>query len=193
MCLSSLLRPLVVLVNVGICWDEIVANIEKIVTTFEYQFLVNAPLDRVWQFHDDPMALTKVMTFPVKAVVHSVDRPVQPGSKVQMTFWFGPLPVKWNVVVRERTPPYMFRDEQPGGEGPFLRWNHRHQFEVAQGGRSTRVIDRIDYEPPFGAVGKLLDGIFGRFAMRLMFVGRERATRRYLETVGSCSQNRISL
>ena len=152
-------------------------------SNFEYQFLVNAPLERVWQFHDDPAALTKVMTFPVKAVVHAVDRPVQPGSKVRMTFWFGPLPVKWNVVVRERIPPHMFRDEQPAGEGPFARWNHRHQFESVNinGGQCTRVIDRIDYEPPFGGLGKLLDKVFGALAMRLMFVGRERATRRFLE------------
>ncbi len=155
---------------------------------FEHQFLVNAPLARVWQFHDDPAMLTQVMTFPIKAIVHQVDRPVQPGSVVRMTFWFGPAPVKWTVVVRERKPPNMFRDEQPLGEGPFARWNHTHRFEEMADGRHTLICDRIDYEPPFGALGKGLDKIFGKLAMRLMFSGRERATKRFLESQGSVTR-----
>ena len=148
-------------------------------TKFNYRFLVAAPLNSVWQFHDDPSALTKVMTFPVRAVVHSVDRPVQPGSKVRMTFWFGPVPVKWNVVVRERSAPNMFRDEQPAGEGPFTSWQHIHRFESAPEG--TWIIDQIEYQPPFGGFGRILDKIFGKLTMTLMFKGRERATKRYLE------------
>ncbi len=151
------------------------------VSNFEHEFLVKAPLEQVWQFHDDPAALTQVMTFPVKAIVQHVDRPVQPGSVVRMTFWFGPLPVKWAVVVRERVPPYLFQDEQLGREGPFARWKHTHRFEATADGRHTRVIDRIDYEPPFGAFGAVLDRAFGPLAMRLMFSGRERATKRLLE------------
>ncbi len=149
-------------------------------STFHYQFMVQAPLDKVWAFHDDPTALTKVMRFPVRAVVHHVDRPVQAGSRVLMTFWFGPIPVKWNVTVRERRPPAMFRDEQPAGEGPFKTWRHTHRFEALDAHR-TRVIDEIDYEPPFGALGKLLNTIFGKLAMTLMFIGREKATKKYLE------------
>jgi ligand-binding SRPBCC domain-containing protein len=56
---------------------------------FEYAFVVRAPLERVWDFHDDPLALPKVMTGPVRMHVHHVDRPLNPGSRILMTMQVG--------------------------------------------------------------------------------------------------------
>lgn len=147
---------------------------------FENSFVVRAPLERVWQFHDDPAALPKVMTGPVKMRVHHVDRPLQPGSRALMTMQVGPIKVRWNVRLRERTPMHRFADEQIEGEGPFKRWVHVHEFEAVEGG--TRVIDRLEYEPPLGWLGNLADRLFGGFVMKGMFASRARATKRLLET-----------
>ena len=142
------------------------------------EFIVPAPLDVVWAFHDDPTGLTKITPFPIKVVLRHVDRPARPGSAIHMTFWFGFVPVKWNVVVQERVPLQFFRDEQPKGQGPFAHWSHTHAFEAIDD-HTTKVIDRIDYTLPGGALGRIVDAVFMRFAMRGMFAARSKATRAY--------------
>lgn len=146
---------------------------------FEYAFVVRAPLARVWAFHDDPTSLPKVMTGPVRMHVHHVDRPLQPGSRVLMTMQLGPFKTDWNVRLRERVPMQYFTDEQIEGQGPFRRWVHTHAFEPVPDG--TRVIDRLEYEPPLGLLGKIADAVFGGIVMQGMFASRAGATRRWLE------------
>ncbi len=46
-----------------------------------------------------------------------------------------------------------FTDEQR--QGPFGKWRHSHLFEAVPGG--TRVSDRIEYEPPSGVLGLVLN------------------------------------
>jgi ligand-binding SRPBCC domain-containing protein len=44
-------------------------------------------------------------------------------------------------------------------KGPFARWVHRHQFETTATG--TRIVERIDFDPPGGLLGYVItaDGI----------------------------------
>jgi ligand-binding SRPBCC domain-containing protein len=97
-----------------------------------------------------------------------------------MTMQVGLLRRPWNVQLIERVPPHYFTDEQIGAEGPFKRWRHTHAFEALDGER-TRVIDRLEYELPFGPLGRLADALFGRIIMAATFAARARATRRWLE------------
>ena len=147
---------------------------------YETSFVVNAPLEKVWAFHDDPIGLTKITPFPLKVVLNHVDHPVQAGSRILMTWWFGPLPVKWNITVREKVKLQYFTDVQPAGEGPFAIWEHTHAFESVKNG--TRVSDHIRYEFPFGAFGKLIDRIAGKLIFTVMFAPRAAATKKFLET-----------
>ncbi|MCX6017251.1 MAG: SRPBCC family protein [Chloroflexi bacterium] len=147
---------------------------------FESEFVVDAPLQAVWDFHADPRSLPKIMSGPLRISVDRIDEPVQVGSRVEMTLHSGPLHIPWTVVVRERTAPLGFRDEQPPGEGPWARWSHTHSFE-ARGTTAALVRDRIEYEPPFGILGRIGAALFGRVAMQMMFIGRRRATRALLE------------
>jgi len=147
---------------------------------FEGSFVVNAPLEKVWAFHDDPLALPKVMTGPVRMVVNHVDRPLKPGSRIEMTMRVGPVALPWNVRLKEKSPMQFFTDEQIAGEGPFKQWVHTHAFEVVNA-RQTRVIDRLHYEPPLGWLGKLGDALFGHIGMKMMFASRARVTKALLE------------
>lgn len=154
---------------------------DRSLTVFESDFVVNAPLAKVWRFHEDPASLPKIMKGPLRISVDHVDRPVQAGSKVMMTLRAGPVKLGWNVMVRERVAPSHFRDEQIAGEGPWKRWIHTHRFE-AVGIGATRVIDRIEYEPPFGLLGRIGNALFGPLAMRMMFASRKSATKAILES-----------
>lgn len=52
--------------------------------------------------------------------------------------------------------PKRFVDEQVAG--PFEHWRHVHLFEAETDG--TRMVDRIDYEAPFGLLGRVADRAF---------------------------------
>ncbi len=149
--------------------------------TFTYSFEVQAPLDAVWRFHDDPHMLPRVMPKLTKMRVMHADRPPQPGSRIQIEMAFGPLRWRWHLRLREHQPPTRFTDEQVPGEGPFAVWRHTHAFQALDACR-TRVSDTIVYELPFGVVGRMAGALFGNLAMRLLFVARERATRCLLES-----------
>lgn len=147
---------------------------------FEHSFVVHAPLARVWEFHADPMALPKVMTGPVKMNVLHVDRPLLPGGRIHTVMRVGPIKQRWNLTLKAREPMQYFTDEQIAGEGPMRMWLHTHAFEPIENG--TRVIDKLDYELPFGVIGKIAGALFGNLTMRMMFASRTKATRRLLET-----------
>jgi len=55
--------------------------------------------------------------------------------------------------ITEMERPRRFVDEQVAG--PFRYWRHVHSFEAEADG--TRMLDRIDYEAPFGLLGRAAD------------------------------------
>lgn len=58
--------------------------------------------------------------------------------------------------ITEMNRPSRFVDEQL--DGPFKQWRHVHSFEAQADG--TRMVDRIDYEAPFGPLGRAVDRFF---------------------------------
>lgn len=55
--------------------------------------------------------------------------------------------------IAEMDRPTRFVDEQV--TGPFKEWRHLHSFDGDAGG--THMVDRIDYEAPFGLLGRAMD------------------------------------
>jgi ligand-binding SRPBCC domain-containing protein len=70
------------------------------------------------------------------------------------------VPQRWTSLISVWQPPDRFVDEQL--RGPYRRWHHLHEFEEVTGG--TRIHDRVEYEMPFGIIGRLA---------RRLFVSRE--------------------
>ena len=79
--------------------------------------------------------------------------------------------------MREYDPPFRFLDVQV--RGPYGRWEHRHRFLEEGGG--TIVEDRVVYQLPLGALGRVLHaGVVGR-QLRAAWAYR---TRRLAELLG---------
>ena len=65
--------------------------------------------------------------------------------------------------------------------GPFKKWRHSHKFDDANNSqKQTQVMDQIDFELPYGILGKLFDGYAERMLQKL-FYHRKLATIRALE------------
>jgi hypothetical protein len=64
-----------------------------------------------------------------------------------------------------------FRDVQVSG--PFAAWDHRHLIEARPGG-GARLVDRIEYALPLGALGAAAGGRFARGQLERVFRYRHR-------------------
>lgn len=139
---------------------------------FDYQFKVKAPLQIVSYFHRDPQVLKKLM--PI-AQIHYFE-PLQDGSKAKFTLWVGPIGIRWQAR-HDQVSLNGFRDTQV--EGPFARWQHRHQF-TAVSQQETLIQEHIEYAHKPGFRGQLTRLLFNRVTLWLVFNGRKWLTRYHL-------------
>jgi ligand-binding SRPBCC domain-containing protein len=116
---------------------------------FEASQVIPRPPEEVFDFFRAPANLVTIS--PPELHMTLVEGPplVELGSRVTLKGrrWGIPQRVVSEITAFHR--PVTFTDTQV--EGPFRKWAHTHRFEPAPGG--TRVIDRVEYEPPGGMLG----------------------------------------
>jgi ligand-binding SRPBCC domain-containing protein len=146
------------------------------VPVFVRSVIINAPVERVFAFHERPDALTRLSpSFPSVRVLRKTGG-LEPGSRVELRV--GPFP--WVALHTEYEKNRLFVDEQI--RGPFLRWVHRHEFEDL--GDRTRLTDRVDYRLRGGTIVEALAGGLVKRGLSRMFEGRHSATKRFCEGEG---------
>lgn len=138
---------------------------------FLHSFVVNADIDRVWDFYTD-IGHLEVITPPhvrLRLVKSSTGSRLREGTEVWLE---GNLMVKstWHSKITELRP-YVYVDEML--EGRFKVWKHTHAFERADGG--TKVIDEIDFELRYGIIGRMLEG-YAYKQLERIFAHRKEAT-----------------
>jgi ligand-binding SRPBCC domain-containing protein len=131
----------------------------------------------LFTLHEEPGALERLIPPWEKVELVSSDRSLQVGSRVVMKMKSGPIPMRWVAQHVTYDPPHEFADIQLSG--PFALWNHRHLF-LDDGEGGTILRDEIDYEIPFGWIGRLLAGPWVERKLQKMFDYRHEATRRWL-------------
>jgi ligand-binding SRPBCC domain-containing protein len=73
------------------------------------------------------------------------------GTLIQYRLRLHGLPARWLTRIEAWEPGRRFEDAQL--RGPYRRWHHTHTFSRHEHG--TEMCDRVDYELPFGPVGRL--------------------------------------
>lgn len=146
---------------------------------FVKESTIAAPPEEVFRFHESPGALQRLTPPWEKMEVVESSGSLQPGSRVVLKGRLGPFPIHWVAVHTEYDPPYLFADRQESG--PFASWYHRHYFQDdRQGGTILR--DEVDYQPPFGFLGRWLGGWLIRRKLERMFQYRHDTTRQLIES-----------
>ncbi len=140
---------------------------------------INAPPEVVFDFHEQPAALTQLIPPWEKMQVVESAGSLEPGSRVVLRGHLGPLPIEWVAVHTEYEPPRLFADRQESG--PFTWWYHRHRFSD-DGAGGTILRDEVEYEAPLGLIGKWLGGWLIRRKLERMFAYRHETTRRFVES-----------
>lgn len=148
---------------------------------FTKESVIRATPERVWAFHELPDALERLTPpwEPVRVIEKA--RGLQVGSRVTLqTKLFGIVKARWIAEHTRYEPPQMFEDVQVSG--PFKSWRHRHRIEPHAAGALLR--DEIEYEPPFGFLGKAFAPILIAPRLERMFEYRHQVTKAWCEEQG---------
>jgi ligand-binding SRPBCC domain-containing protein len=153
-------------------------NIQKYYT-FERSILINNPKIDLFEFHRDTNNLPKISpSFPMVRLISISEVPIQNGSTVIVQLNFILFRIKWVIKITDFIFNEKIADLQL--EGPFKFWKHYHIFTAVDEG--TIVTDRIDYIPPFGIIGKVLQPLI-QFQLNLMFKLRQKKTKTFFERI----------
>ena len=149
---------------------------------FYNEFEVNSNIERVWEFYTDIRHLEIITPSDIKLkIMQTSDQVLKKGA---VACFSGKIIIKahWcsKITFFEK---FGYIDEMISKENirpPFQIWKHEHTFlEIAQ--RRTRVIDKVEFELPYGFIGRLLE-FYIRFKLQKIFDHRKRATMKSLET-----------
>jgi uncharacterized protein len=125
------------------------------------------------RWHAEPGALERLT--PPWERVEMIERApgIRDGDRGAMWVYMGPLRLRWTFEHSGYIEGRQFRDVQTSG--PFRQWEHTHLF-IAEGPEVCRLEDRIEYELPFGILGKFLGGWLVRRKLARVFEYRHRVT-----------------
>jgi len=138
---------------------------------FNYESIIRAPANLVFDWHHDPAAIEKLT--PPWEPVKVVGTPAcidELGSRTTLKLSiFGVINFHWVAEHQNYQPGKSFQDVQISG--PFARWCHTHSVEPIDE-NTCRYIDSIDYKMPIGWLGELFGGWFVRQKLKKMFAYR---------------------
>ena len=148
---------------------------------FVKQSVIRASPRRVFEFHEQPNVLSLLSPpWENTRVIQSAKISEVGAQAIVETRVLGPIKARWVAEHTLYDPPNMFEDVQV--KGPFRSWRHRHIVEPVSGGAVLR--DEIDYEPPFGFLGRLVAPVLIQKRLQKMFDYRHEVTRQWCEEKG---------
>lgn len=141
-----------------------------------FQKVVALPVSasEAFAWHARPGALERLIPPWEQVRVLNPGSGIEEGSVGEMSVRIGPARVKWVARHSDCQVGRRFRDSQIAG--PFARWEHSHEFDTT-GSNSCVLTDRIEYDLPCGAAGRLLGSRFVRRKIDAMFTYRHTTTR----------------
>lgn len=145
---------------------------------FIKETFIRATPERVFAFHEQPNAL-ELLTPPWETSrIITQAKISEPNSLTIIEAKVGPFKTRWVAKHTAYDPPRMFEDIQL--EGPFRRWRHRHFVKGFEDGAILR--DEIDYDPPFGFLGRWAAPFMIQSRLEKLFDFRHDVTKRWCET-----------
>ena len=145
-------------------------------TKFKQSFTVNCNIDDVWNFYTDIRHLLVITPADIAIKVEPI-KAITEGAEFKLTSNLI-RNSEWKARITY-CKPYEYIDEMI--DGPFKTWKHLHMFVPSNNNNDTKVIDIVEYELPYGTLGKLTNLIYVHRKIRQIFEYRKRATVNALE------------
>ena len=142
--------------------------------TIERTTTIPGDLDAVFKFFEDPHNLKEItppwLNFQV---VSASDEVMRQGTKIRYKIrWLG-LTMGWESLIAEYEKNVSFADEML--RGPYKSWYHAHRFRGV--GDCVEISDRVEYEMPFGPLGRLAHWLMVKRQLQRIFDYREKRVR----------------
>lgn len=136
---------------------------------FEASAIYSRPLPEVFDFFRRPANLVRITPPELHMQLTEGPEVIEHGSRIVLRGrrWGVPQRVVSEITLFE--PNRGFVDEQR--EGPFRLWRHSHGFAETPGG--TRVTDVVEYEPPGGMLGLIVNAAFVERDLKWIFGYRD--------------------
>ncbi|MCT4287241.1 hypothetical protein CMU71_06535 [Elizabethkingia anophelis] len=120
---------------------------------------LNCNIEEVWDFFSSPLNLSKITPQDMKFTVLSdlKNTPIYEGMEID--YLVSPvlgIPLKWKTRITQVNYQKSFTDLQ--AKGPYRYWNHYHEF--IENDKGVLMKDSVNYELPFGLLGKLAHSLF---------------------------------
>jgi ligand-binding SRPBCC domain-containing protein len=130
---------------------------------------VPRPLEEVFEFFSNAENLGEITPAWLHFRILSVEPvPLQKGTLMRYSLRWRIFPIHWTTEIVEWEPPHRFVDVQL--KGPYKLWHHEHRF-VAKGA-GTRISDEVQYDLPFGVLGRIAHGLKVRHDVEGIFAYR---------------------
>jgi ligand-binding SRPBCC domain-containing protein len=158
----------------------LIQKIREYLHIFRYSFIVKSPIERVWYFYTDINHL-KIIT--PKQIDLNITKATSPNIVQGQEIW-----CNGKIIAKRRTTwhskitflkSYEYIDEML--DGPFKKWRHVHKFRNLDE-KQTEVIDEIEFELPYGVLGKFFEG-YAYKQLQRTFQYRKVATINALENI----------
>lgn len=141
---------------------------------FLKESVIPASVEEVFAFHERPDAFALLQPPWEKTEIIAPPSSLEVGTRVELRTKAGPF---WITIVAEHVAYEKNRHfEDVMMRGPFARWHHKHLFLEHEEGCVLR--DEIEYAPPLGWLGRLVDPFFVRPKLNRLFDFRHEVTRR---------------
>lgn len=120
---------------------------------------LNCDIETAWDFFSSPKNLSKITPKDMGFTVLTDYNSEQITEGMVIDYIVSPLlkvPLKWRTKITHVEPNKSFTDFQE--KGPYKYWNHFHEFIPNKDG--VLMKDTVDYELPFGFLGKIAHLLF---------------------------------
>lgn len=145
---------------------------------FVKESIIKAAPDRVFAFHELPDAFQRLMPPWERATVIQPPTSLRVGTRVVVEVKiFGVIKQKMVAEHTKYEPPRMFEDVLL--QSPFKSWRHQHIVAPHESGAVLR--DEIEFELPFGFLGKLVAPFAVLPKLEKMFQYRHAVTKKWAE------------
>ena len=104
--------------------------------------LIDAPIEKVFHFHDDTTNLLKITPPGIKVSFETLGEPGLGYEVILKVRQFGLFTMRWHVRVTQYQPPILMTDIQI--KGPFRSWRQIRSLREVNG--RTELTDIVDYE-----------------------------------------------
>ncbi|KUY29481.1 SRPBCC family protein [Elizabethkingia ursingii] len=129
---------------------------------------LNCNIEEVWDFFSSPLNLSKITPQDMKFTVVSNLRNIPIYEGMEIDYLVSPvlgIPLKWKTKITQVNYQKSFTDLQ--AKGPYKYWNHYHEF--IENDKGVLMKDSVDYELPFGLLGKVVHSLFVHKRLRSIF------------------------